>query len=379
MPRKGENIYKRKDGRWEGRYIKERKEEGSIKYGYVYDHSYKGVKSKLETMKGKVYVDNNPKLCEKSYYLKDIADLWFGYIIPNVKYSTQIKYFNLWELYIKEKLGDIPVTEIDYVSIEQHCSFLLQNGGKKATGLSAKTVSDVLALIKRILKYASQRLNLSVCDLSNIVINNRNKKDISILDSADQIKLVKHISLNINARNVGILVCLCTGMRVGEICALRCQDIDIVKKLIYVHSTMQRIKTTDASETRTKITITTPKSKCSIRYIPIPEELLPFIKKILSEKNSFFLSSSPDKYIEPRNLQHYFRRLLTKCNIPATNFHTLRHTFATRCVEMGFDIKSLSEILGHANVNITLNKYVHPSLETKRDNMKLVSTLLAVT
>ena len=78
MPRKGENIYKRKDGRWEGRYIKERKEEGSIKYGYVYDHSYKGVKSKLETMKGKVYVDNNPKLCKKSYYLKDIADLWFG-------------------------------------------------------------------------------------------------------------------------------------------------------------------------------------------------------------------------------------------------------------------------------------------------------------
>lgn len=379
MPRKGENIYKRKDGRWEGRYIKERKINGSIKYGYVYDHSYKGVKSKLETMKGRSYECTHPESCDKHYSLEEVADLWFDYIIPNIKYSTQIKYLNLWELYIKKDLGEIPVSELDYMKIEKHCSYLLQKGGKKSTGLSTKTVCDVLSLIKRIIRYAGQRLEIDVCDLSNIIINYRNKREIEVLDYSDQLTLIKYLSENPNARNVGILICLCTGMRVGEICALRCQDIDISKKLIYVHSTMQRIKASSDSGSKTIITITPPKSMCSIRFIPIPEELIPFIEKVLSDKNDFFLSSSEKKYVEPRNLQHHFKSILKECNIATTNFHTLRHTFATRCVEMGFDIKSLSEILGHANVNITLNKYVHPSIETKRSNMQLLSKLLAVT
>ena len=161
----------------------------------------------------------------------------------------------------------------------------------------------------------------------------------------------------------------------GELCALRWEDYNKDEKIIHICRTLQRIQCNNGI-IRTQVLIAEPKSSCSERIIPVPE----FVCNLLddAEQISGYILTGNDSYIEPRTMQNRFKAVLQKCNIPNAKFHTLRHTFATRCVELGFDIKSLSEILGHANVNITLNRYVHPSMELKRKNMDKLSQLIAV-
>lgn len=141
---------------------------------------------------------------------------------------------------------------------------------------------------------------------------------------------------------------------------------------------MQRLQNYESTTSKTKVLVTPPKSSCSIRKIPIPDEIFTLMAALRHNGNSYFLTGSDQKYVEPRSMQYRFQSVIKKCNIPPTNFHTLRHTFATRCVELGFDVKSLSEIWGHASVNITMNRYVHPSMELKQENMNKLSDLFAV-
>lgn len=149
---------------------------------------------------------------------------------------------------------------------------------------------------------------------------------------------------------------------------------------MYIHQTMQRLQIDCADRceesSRTKVIVTTPKSRCSIRTIPIPEELTQILQSVKGGASGYFLTGSEKKWVEPRTMQNHFKRLLKICNIADANYHALRHTFATRCVEVGFDIKSLSEILGHASVNITMNRYVHPSMQLKQANMQRLSELI---
>ena len=140
---------------------------------------------------------------------------------------------------------------------------------------------------------------------------------------------------------------------------------------------MQRIQKEHDGK-KTMVIIAEPKTECSIRTIPLPRQLIQIIKSSKLKQNGYLLTGSWEKYIEPRNYQYYFKKILRQCGIPQTNFHTLRHTFATRCVELGFDIKTLSEILGHSNINITLNRYVHPSFDLKKQNMNKINKLIAV-
>ena len=164
----------------------------------------------------------------------------------------------------------------------------------------------------------------------------------------------------------------------GEICALQWEDISISDKTIHVHHTMQRIQSHNTTGPKTQIVITTPKSACSIRVIPIPDELIEMLILYQKTTSGYFLSNSEQKIVEPRIMQNHFKKVLKESDIAPANYHALRHTFATRCIELGFDIKSLSEILGHASVNITMNRYIHPSLELKKANMQKLSSLLAV-
>ena len=179
--------------------------------------------------------------------------------------------------------------------------------------------------------------------------------------------------------NIGILVCLFTGIRVGELCALKWEDISFSEKTLYIHRTMQRIQIEHTQPNqegaRTKVIVTNPKSQCSVRTIPLPDKLVRILKSVPNTSSGYFLTSSETKWIEPRTMQNHFKRLLKCCEVKDANYHTLRHTFATRCVELGFDVKSLSEILGHASVNITMNRYVHPSMQLKRENMQRLSSL----
>ena len=378
MPRRGENIYKRKDGRWEGRYIKSRSATGKAIYGYVYAQTYKDVKEKLAQ---KFTIQSDPIAnassnteCEN---FQAISIEWFESIKAQVKESTSNKYWNSLSSYVLPEFGEKDIQEITYDFINERCNHLLKCGGKKGQGLSPKTISDSLSLIRNILQYASQQGKTLPCDAHSIHIR-RHTKQLRVLSINEQKKLCDYLRSDLSSYNIGILVCLFTGLRVGEICALQWEDISISDKTIHVHHTMQRIQSHNTTGPKTQIVITTPKSACSIRVIPIPDELIEMLILYQKTTSGYFLSNSEQKIVEPRIMQNHFKKVLKESDIAPANYHALRHTFATRCIELGFDIKSLSEILGHASVNITMNRYIHPSLELKKANMQKLSSLLAV-
>lgn len=379
MPRKGENIYKRKDGRWEGRYIKSRTIQGKAIYGSVYAKSYREVRDKLISKKQKNKKTSflvTQKKCEAERLFSELAFIWLQKNKYRFKESTIVKYENLLKLYILPAMGNQKVSEITDVFLEKFCEQLLFCGGEKKQGLSTKTVSDVSSLLRNILSYSM--------DFHNIYFKNMNFrgmkpvfKEFRVLSQSEQKKLCKYLYENLNERNMGILLCLFSGMRIGEICALKWIDISLEDNIIYVNKTMQRLQRKDG-ETKTEIIISSPKSECSIRQIPLSVELFQVLKNMEKDADCYVLTGERKKYLEPRTMQNHFKTVLKKCNIKDANFHSLRHTFATRCIEVGFDVKSLSEILGHANVNITMNRYVHPSMKLKKENMEKLTPLFAV-
>ena len=374
MPKKGENIYKRKDGRWEGRYIKSRTESGKIIYGYVYARSYRETKEK---QKAKIasytsHIDN-----KNEHVFSYIASEWFESVKLHTKTSTQNKYHNMLTNYILPEYGNQPFNTITYEFIEAHCKFLLDAGGKNGKGLSAKTVSDVLAIIRNILKFAIRK-GIYVANDANAVQIRQDIKPMRVLNKVEQSQLCEYILKKPEACSIGILVCMFTGLRIGEICALRWEDISFSDQSIYIHHTLQRIQMHQGHGAKTEVVVTTPKSTCSIRKIPLPDEILKILVSNKKASSGYVLTNDEYKFIEPRTMQNKFKRILKAAGIENANFHALRHTFATRCVELGFDVKSLSEILGHATVNITMNRYVHPTYEMKKENMQKLSGLLAV-
>lgn len=380
MPRKGENIYKRKDGRWEGRYIKGRTPEGKALYGYLYAHNYYDLKQKLRKclQEQKEQTEINKVSVPDSIEFKKISEAWLNSTKPQIKDSTYAKYANLLNTYIFPYFGDQLIEDINYENIEYFSTQMLTQGGRTSNGLSAKTVNDCLVLIRTILAYAANHGCKPQCSGKGISIR-QTAKELSVLSINDQKTLFNYLHSNLDDRNLGILLSMLTGLRIGEICALKWEDISIPEKTVYVHSTMQRIQIVEPMEakTKTKISITTPKSSCSIRKIPLSDEIITIMEQF-EKQSGFVLTGNDSSYIEPRSMHNHFKRVCKNAGIDPVNFHVLRHTFATRCVELGFDVKSLSEILGHANVSITLNRYVHPSMALKRANMEKLSELFAV-
>ncbi len=376
MSKRGENIYKRKDGRWEGRYIKDRTVGGKAIYGYVYAYSYKETRTKLQDAIRDWH--SSEQTCQEETETTDfqsLAEEWFCHMKPLVKESTYRKYSNLWQSYIRPQLGHMQIPDISQSILEEYCTALLTSGGSKGEGLSAKTVSDTMSLIRCVLQFCISKKIVVSCDTRMITVKQCTKK-MRVLTVKEQQILCNHIYSDLSPQNVGVLFCLFTGIRVGEICALKWEDISFSENTVHIHQTMQRIQI-DETENKTKIIITTPKSTCSIRTIPLPDELISVLKTVRGSASGYFLTGSDKRWIEPRTMQYHFKSLLKRCKIEDANYHALRHTFATRCVELGFDVKSLSEILGHASVNITMNRYVHPFMNLKRKNMERLSGLFS--
>lgn len=316
-----------------------------------------------------------PSIDESVITFQSITNEWLLSIQPRIKESTNIKYHNLLATYILPTLGKSNISNLTTACIEAYCNELLLNGGKNNEGLSPKTVSDILSMLRNILRFSENKGITSHCNVTSIIVKQQ-PKEMRVFSTLEQKRLCDYIHKNPTLQNLGILLCLFTGLRVGEICALQWSDISIEEKTIHVHQTMQRIQTSNDSNTKTKVIITTPKSACSRRIIPLPENISLLISKLVQSPECYFLTGKSSCFIEPRSLQYHFKKTLEECSLEHANFHALRHTFATRCVEVGFDVKTLSEILGHASVNITMNRYVHPSMELKRKNMNLLCTLM---
>ena len=306
-----------------------------------------------------------------------VAAEWFENIKFKTKESTQNKYYNLLMQYILPSYGEQKLEEITYDVIESYSNRLLTAGGKTGGGLSPKTVNDVMVLLRSILRFASRKGMYVPFDGSSVQVK-RTAKPIRVLSQYEQEQLCKYILAEPKGPKIGILICLFTGLRVGEICALRWEDVSFKEQTIYVHHTVQRLQTNCSDGPKTKIVMTTPKSASSIRIIPIPDELLAILIAYQKSTTGFLLTNDEMEFIEPRTMQNQFKYALKASGIEDVNFHVIRHTFATRCIEVGFDVKSLSEILGHANVNITMNRYVHPTLEMKKENMKKLVPFLDI-
>ena len=369
MSKKGENIYKRKDGRWEGRYIKFYDAAGKAKYGYLYGKTYSEVKIRLRDVQADLKYGVIPKLKTTPLY-SDILVAWLQSTRINVKESTFMRYKHLSDKHIVPFLGKYPLSKINSQLVERFVDEKLKSGRIDGQGgLSPKTVTDMLTIIKSSMDYGSYNGFPISCNLSKISVKKK-EKEMRVLTIQEQKCLTNVLLDATDLSKLGILLSLYTGIRIGELCALRWENLSVESKTLRVRETMQRIQSANVSEkAKTKIVITEPKSKCSIRDIPLPDFLLEIIRAHQGLPKEFVLTGDRNRFIEPRTMQNHFLRYVKESGIDKANYHSLRHTFATRCVEVGFEIKSLSEILGHANVNITLNRYVHSSFDLKCDNM----------
>jgi integrase len=307
----------------------------------------------------------------------NVLDAWLENSRNRWKASSYVKYYNHIQNHIKPALGDCPLSNISSDKLNDFAVKMLKTGKRNANGgLSIKTVRDIMVVIKSALKYASNE-DLQIDVNFRLNLPRERIKEIRVLSRNEQVRLEQYLRTNIDLCKLGILLCLYTGLRIGELCALKWADISLGEKTLAVARTMQRMQLLETdSATKTKVVETSPKSDSSARVIPIPDCLLEKLDLFRAKHPAaYFLTGAPNQYIEPRTYQNKFKIYMKEAEIKDVNFHALRHTFATRCIEVGFDVKSLSEILGHANVNITLNRYVHPSMDLKRTNMNKLQYL----
>lgn len=291
-----------------------------------------------------------------------VTEEWLKYKKNTVKKSTYYNYSYSVEKYLYPKFADQDITQIkDYNDFIE----------KLTDTLAPKTVRDIITKLKEIINFYEEEHNTKL-NIKKMSLPKMNKKEIQILSNKEKQKLEKYCIEQNSLKSLGILICLNTGLRIGEVCALRWENIDFESKKIHIEKTIERIYSKE--ENKTIVIIDTPKSITSVRTIPINSKLYNILKQIRgkSKKTDFVLTGSSEHYVEPRNYQYHFKEILKRNKVKKYKFHTLRHTFATNCIEAGMDIKSLSEILGHADVSITLNIYVHSSDKIKRKYLEKI-------
>jgi len=383
MPKIGLNIYKRKDGRFEGRYFKDYRENGKIIYGYVYARSRAEARDKLMRIP---FLPPQPSRREALLTFADISEEWLANASLKVKPSTHSRYRKMLKNHILQGIGGCRLHKLSGTIIDRFAKDML-NGGRidKKGGLSPKTVRDMLSVINSVVDYARER-HKAIKEFK-ITYPKSKKRPMRVLSQQEQAALEKNLIGNPDIYKIGILLSLYTGLRVGEVCALRWKDISLENGTVTVNKTLQRVSNDNVkdaiknaagrrSRNKTKIIIDTPKTQSSQRVIPLPKTLTKLLSSFALSGDRFLLSGEGFNRTEPRTLQNHFKQNLKAAGVAPANFHATRHTFATRCVEVGMDIKSLSEILGHANVNITLNRYVHSSFDQKREGMSKLNRLM---
>lgn len=291
--------------------------------------------------------------------ISQIADLWKEEKRQFVKKSTFAAYSLIVETHLQPAFGNLTaVTEKDVQD------FVLQ---KLNGGLSQKTIKDMLIVLRMILKFGAKKNYCVYAPIDVIFPTDRERQELEVLSIANQKKIMRFVEDNFTFRNLGIFICLSTGIRIGEICALTWDDIDTENGVIHIRKTIQRIYIRENGIRHTELMIDTPKTATSIRDIPMTKDLLSVLKPLRKIVNdSFFVLTNDSMPTEPRTYRNYYKKLLVKLDIPPIKFHGLRHSFATRCIESHCDYKTVSVILGHSNISTTLNLYVHPNYEQKK-------------
>lgn len=291
--------------------------------------------------------------------IKEIAMAWSADKQQYVKKSTYAAYMLMLENHLLPSFGNsCTLTEQE---VQQ---FVLQ---KLDSGLSLKTVKDLLIVLKMVMKFGVKNQWLTYCDWDIKYPTIEQNREIEVLTVAHHKKLLDFIKHHFTFRNLGIYISLTTGLRIGEICGLRWSDIDTEQGTISVNRTIERIYIIEGAEKHTELVVNTPKTKNSCREIPMNKELLTMLKPLKKVvNNDFYVLTNDEQPTEPRTYRNYYHRLLERLNIPKLKYHGLRHSFATRCIESNCDYKTVSVLLGHANITTTLDLYVHPNMEQKK-------------
>jgi len=282
---------------------------------------------------------------------------WIEEKKKEIKYSTYCAYQTILGNYVDAFFADAKD-----ISRENIVAFRESLEAKK---LSSKSIKDILVVLRMLVKFLIRKRILAPDSLMWEISLNNSHDEIEILSKTSFKKLHSFLLDNYSFSNLGILIVMNTGLRIGEICALKWEDIDLVDSKILVSKTLQRVY--DRKEKTSKIIIDTPKTISSKREIPISNEIVRLVKPLKRVvNNSFFVISNSISPIEPRTYREIFKKILLKNELPVVKFHSLRHTFATRCVEANSNYKTISSILGHSNVVTTMNLYVHPNNEEKK-------------
>lgn len=291
--------------------------------------------------------------------IMEIIELWKADKKQYVKKSSYSAYMLLIENHLSPAFGNMYNVEESDVQ-----EFVFR---KLEEGLSQKTIKDILIVLKMILKFGVKIKLIEYQQFSIQFPTEREKHEIEVLSKINQKKIMNYVQEHFTFKNLGIYICLSAGIRIGEICALTWEDIDTDTGIIYIRKTIQRIYVVEDGNRHTELILDTPKTKNSIRDIPMSRDLLKMLKPIKKIVNSsFFVLTNDAKSTEPRTYRNYYKKLMNELKIPELKFHGLRHSFATRCIESNCDYKTVSVILGHSNISTTLNLYVHPNLEQKK-------------
>lgn len=357
MPRRGENVYKRKDGRWEGRILKP-----NGKYQYVYAKTYKEVKEKMKFFQDYVK-PREEKAPGAAKSAAGLFELWLkSGVAGQVKPSTYENYYCCIQKYVLPffRTGNDRITEFQvgqFVKTINDNSFLSASYKRKIISIFKTALREILKVSG---DYASFMEVIKLPKAENTVVQ---------VFSIKEQRLVENAAMNSkDKRALGILLCFYSGIRLGELCALRWGDIDFEAGTISIVRTVSRNKNFQYSGNKTNLIIGMPKSKKSVRIVPLPDFLLKLSNelKLYAKNETCYVLSGSKTPIDPRTYQKLFKRILASAGVKNRKFHAIRHTFATRALELGVDIKTISEILGHSNVSITLNIYAHSLLEQKK-------------
>ena len=359
MSRRGENIYKRKDGRWEARVL----DDTCGKYKYFYGKSYSEVKSKkINWLKG----NRKPKKkINRNLLLSDRLQSWLTTRYGYVKNTTYESYYYCLNKHIIPYFKENNIFFITEEEAKKFCEYINLN-----TELSRSYKIKILQILKTALKEILDTggEKQPILDALKLPKSQDEYKKVEIFSVYEQ-SLIEDILLKGGTNlDTGLMICLYTGIRLGELCALKWEDVDLETRLISINKTLLRTRNFDNTENKTKLILNSPKSRSSIRNIPLPDFLCQMIYRLSSGTNikeDFILSNSPSP-IDPRTVQRYHEKVLQKACIGHRKFHAMRHTFATRALELGIDIRTLSDILGHSKISTTLDIYAHSLLEQKR-------------
>ena len=365
MARRGENIYKRKDGRYEGRYVVGKTPRGKTRFGYVYGHQYAEVRRKLFTKKAELLAGGDAHYPPGQETIRAWMEHWMeSELLGCIKASSWQTYRSQLTRHLLPALGDYKLLQITPKVIQ---AFV---GRLEASGLATATIRSVYRLLSAAMRFALDEGVIPKNPCRKIRLHPSESAEQRVLSRSEQ----ERMRLAANHRgDLPALLGLYSGMRLGEVCALKWSDIDWEKKTITVRRTVQRIarQGAEASSSKTILMVGTPKSTRSHRVLPVPAFILDGLRAMLSQPSaSAYVFGAAERAAEPRTIQRRFQRLMERLGIAGAHFHPLRHSFATRLLELGVDIKTVSALLGHGSARTTLDFYAHSLLEQQRSAME---------